>query len=180
MGNALQDQLLKSGLVNDKQLKKAQKEKRKESQQGAGKSGAGAEDRQRARQQATEKVQRDRELNRLRTEVSEQKAAAAQVKQLVEAHRVPIGEGEVPYKFADEGKVKTLHVTESVRQQIAHGRLAIVRSDGRYELVPSAVAEKIQARSAAHLILWNQPPLPVTESADDEYAAYVVPDDLIW
>ncbi len=180
MANALQDQLLKAGLVNDKQIKKAQKEQRKESRQGARQKGGAAEDRQGVRQQATEKVERDRELNRLRIEASEQKAIAAQVKQLVEAHRVPAGDGEVPYKFADEGKVKTLDVTESIRQQIVRGRLAIVRSDGRYELVPSDVAEKIRVRSATHLILWNQAPTTAADSADDEYAAYVVPDDLIW
>lgn len=181
MANALQDQLLKAGLVNDKQLKKAQKEQRRESRQGSGQQIPAADDRQRARQLAAEKLERDRELNRLRTEASEQKAVAAQVKQLVEAHRVPGSDGDVPYRFVDQGKVKTLYVTEPIRQQIARGRVAIVRSEDGYELVPPDAAEKIRARSPAHLILWNQAPLPAAGSADDdEYAAYVVPDDLIW
>lgn len=180
MANALQDQLLKAGLVNDKQLKKAQKEKRQETRQTAGRKGGISDEAALAQQRAAEKAERDRELNRQRKESMEQKAIAAQVKQLVDAHRVATGDGEVPYKFADEGKVKALYVTEAVRQQIVRGRLAIVKSDGRYELIPADTAEKVRSRGAAHLVLWNQPEPAPAASADDEYADFTVPDDLIW
>lgn len=180
MANALQHQLLKVGLVDDKQLKKAQKEKRKESQQAQGSKGGVVDGQQHARQTAKQKLERDQELNRRRSEAAALKAIAAQVRQLVEAHRVAINDGDVPYRFADEGKVKNLYVTEPARQQIARGRLAIVKSDGRYELVPSDVAEKIRSRSAAHLVLWNQAPSDSNANTDDEYAGYSVPDDLIW
>lgn len=178
MANALQDQLLKAGLVNDKQLKKAQKEKRQEVRQTAGRKGGISDDAQSAQKRAIEKAERDRKLNRQHKEALEQKAVAAQIKQLVDAHRVATGDGEVAYQFADEGKVKSLYVTEAVRRQIVRGRLAIVKSEGRYELVPADTAEKIRIRSAARVLLWNSP--EPAEDAGDEYAAYTVPDDLIW
>lgn len=180
MANALQEQLLKSGLVSEKQLKKAQKEKRKDEKVAVhGKQPQGA-CRAVLREQAEEKARRDRELNRQRAEAAEQKALAAQIRQLVDAHRVPPGDGDHPYRFADGGKVKQLYVSESIRAQIIRGRIAIVRSDDRYELVPGDVAEKIRERNPALLVLRNVPEREPAGDKSDEYSDYEVPDDLIW
>ncbi len=180
MANALQDQLLKAGLVDDRQLRKAQKEKKKESRQNAGGKGSVGEAQQRRLQLEKEKADRDRELNRIRKEAAEQKAVTAQIKQLVDAHRVAHDQGELPYKFADDGKVKTIHVSDPLRLKIVRGELAIVKSEGRYELVPADVARKIQTRCASHLILWNQSRPTNSGDVDDEYSRYTVPDDLMW
>ena len=184
MGNALRDQLLKSGLVNEKQAKKAVKEKHKEAQrqQGQGKSAAAAaEDAARARQAQAEKVERDRLLNQQRQEQAQKKALAAQVRQLVEQHRLPKEEGETPYNFADGGKVKRLYLSERLRRRVAQGQLAIVRLEPGYELVPAEVAEKIQARDAAFVVVFNAPqPAAEAAPAEDPYAKFQVPDDLVW
>jgi uncharacterized protein len=180
MANALQEQLLKAGLVNEKELKKAQKEKRKDANAASSRKESTPDRGEALRQQAQEKARRDRELNHQRTEAAAQKALAAQIRQLVAAHRVPPGEGDQPYRFADGGKVKQLYLSEAVRMQIIRGRLAIVRNDGRYDLVPAEVAEKIRERNPALVVLWNSPePAPGGDKAD-EYGAYQVPDDLIW
>lgn len=180
MANALQDQLLKAGLVSEKQLKKAQKEKRKDEAVASQQKEPAPDLPGALREQAAEKARRDRELNRQRTEAAAQKALAAQVDQLVAAHRVPTGEGDHPYRFADGGRVKQLYVSDAVRVQIVRGQLAIVRSAGRYELVPGETAAKIHERNAAAVVLWNSPESASVADSTDEYAAYQVPDDLIW
>lgn len=178
----LRDQLLKSGLVNEKQVKKAQQEKRKASQQQQGKSGTEADQNKRELQRIqAEKAERDRQLNLERAREAERKAITAQVRQLIEAHRQPKGGGEVPFNFVDGEKVKRLYLADSVRGQIARGQLAIVKLDQQYELVPAEVAEKIRQRDAGAVILQNDPARKnAPREEDDPYAAYQVPDDLLW
>lgn len=181
MGNALRDQLLKSGLVNEKQAKKAQQEKRKESRQTQNKPAAS--DAQRAEREAVAlaKIERDRALNREKQKEQNQKAQWAQIRQLVETHRVPRESGEIRFNFQDSGTVKSMYVTEETRSRLVSGRLGIVRLDGCYELVDAEVAGKIAQRDATAVVLMNSSQNSSAENEqDDPYAAYVVPDDLLW
>ena len=182
MGNALQDQLLKAGLISDKQLKKARKEKVKDERRGqtpTGSTGPAAEavDHQRLQQ---EKAARDRELNRQHQAAAQQKAALAQVRQLIEGHREKPDGGERPYHFVVDGKIKRLYVTAATTDRIAAGRLAIAMLDGRFELIPAEVAEKVRARDASSIVLWNEARTLAPEATSDEYAGYDIPDDLVW
>lgn len=182
MGNSLQDQLLKAGLVNEDQVKKANKSKsQKRHQQSKGKKKAPKKpaltpEQQRARE---EKAARDRELNERRNEARKQREIAAQVKQLVDANRHPPSdpENDVPFYFENKGKIKTLHVAPATRDMITKGKLMIVNANGRFELVPPDIAEKIRLRNPSLVI-----DLPKEEkpAEDDPYAAYQVPDDLMW
>ena len=63
MGNSLQDQLKRSGLVDDKQLKKARQEQRRARKRGQPQPGAADAARADVRQRAAEKAERDRRLN---------------------------------------------------------------------------------------------------------------------
>ena len=179
----LKDQLLKAGIVDAKQVKQAQQAVRKEQKQqrSQGKPAAAEEERQRLAQAQTEKAERDRQLNRQRQEESEQRAVLAQIRQLVEAHRLSTADGDRPFNFTDGSTVKRLHVTDAVARQLGQGRLAIVKLEGRYEVVPAEVAEKIGARQASAVILHNAPS-PATEppTEDDPYRGFEVPDDLMW
>jgi uncharacterized protein YaiL (DUF2058 family) len=181
MSNALRDQLLKAGLVNDKQVKKAVKEKRKETLQGRNNPAPLADAKLQAQKAQAEKAERDRQLNLQRKEAVEQKAIAAQVRQLIETNRRPKGDGDTPYNFVDGNKVKRIYVSDACRDQIRRGLLAIVKLNGGYELVPSEIAEKIRARDPASVVLCNDP-RGVADDAqgEDPYADYTIPDDLIW
>jgi uncharacterized protein YaiL (DUF2058 family) len=181
MANGLRDQLLKAGLVNEKQVKKAQQEKRKEQKQSQQKGGPSDEQKQRIQQAQAEKAERDRQLNLERKREQEQKAVAAQIRQLIETNRQPKGEGDTAYNFVDGNKVKRMYAADKVRAQIAKGRLAIVRLDDQYELVPPEIAEKIRQRDESAVVLLNTPQREEKQpEADDPYAAYQVPDDLMW
>jgi uncharacterized protein YaiL (DUF2058 family) len=179
LGNSFQEQLLKAGLVDDKKLKQAKKEAYKKQKQKARKHTAEAHTlaAQNARAKQTE---RDRALNRQRQQALEQKAVAAQIKQIIEHARQSRTDGDTPYHFSSEGKIHKLHVTNEQHRQLGLGQLAIVRLADAYELVPAAAAEKISQRDASHIMAWHKDSTEDEDKQEDDYAQYQVPDDLIW
>lgn len=182
MGNSLQDQLLKAGLVNEEQVKKANKSKQKQQRQQP-------KAKKKARKKPTltpeqikareEKAAHDRELNERKNEARKQREIAAQIKQLVDANRHPPSdpENDVPFYFENKGKVKTMHVAPATRDMITAGKLIIVNANGKFELVPPDIAEKIRQRNPSLVIDLPKEDKP---SEDDPYADYQVPDDLMW
>ena len=179
MSLSLRDQLLKAGLVNEKQVKQASKQQQKQ-QRLVKKGQADKDDSQReaALKAQAEKQARDQELNRQQQEKAEQKARAAQIKQLIESSRLPKLTTEDYYNFVDDKKVKRLSVNKLMRDKLSSGSLAIVRHGGGYEVIPREAALKIQERDPRRIIQLNtQTEAP---DADDPYAAYQIPDDLMW
>jgi uncharacterized protein YaiL (DUF2058 family) len=179
MSISLRDQLLKAGLVNQKQVKQVSKNQQKQKRMEHKGQVEVDDSQQRLAQEAmAEKVKRDQELNRQQQEKVEQKAKAAQVKQLIEVSRLPKLSTEDYYNFVDDKKVKRLSVNTLMRSKLSSGSLAIVRHGGAYEVIPREAALKIQERDPQRIVLLNVP----TEApdADDPYAAYQIPDDLMW
>ena len=179
MSLSLRDQLMKAGLVSEKQAKQAGKQKQK--QQRLEKKGQVEVDdaiRQAALQAQAEKAARDQALNEQQKEKAEQKARAAQIKQLIESSRLPKLQSDDYYNFVDEKKIKRIAVNAMLRDKLSRGSLAIVRHGGGYEMIPREAALRIQERDPRRVILLNTP----TEApdADDPYAAYQVADDLMW
>lgn len=179
MSLSLRDQLLKAGLVNEKQAKQATKQQQK--QQRLEKKGQVEKDnsqREAALKAQAEKQARDQELNRQQQEKAEQKARAAQVKQLIERSRLPKLTTDDYYNFVDDKKVKRISVNNLMRDKLSSGSLAIVRHGGGYEIIPREAALKIQERDPRRVVLLNTRTEEI--DADDPYAAYQVPDDLMW
>ena len=179
MGNSLQEQLLKAGLASQKKLRAVAQEKRQQAKQKGPKSPpADAAAKQQMEQAVAEKQARDRELNQQKQEAAKLKERAAQIKQVIEQHRLAPEPGEIPYNFADGKKIKTLYVNPKTQNQLVQGRWAITAYQDGYALIPSAVIEKIQQRDPAWFVLCNA--TPTEPAADDPYAQFQVPDDLIW
>ena len=179
MANSFGDQFLKAGLVNKTQLSKAEKSKiKQQKQKNKQKIEAVDEAVVAARQAAAEKAARDLELNRRQKQELERRAIQAQVRQLIELNRLPRDAGEVGYNFQDGAVIKQISVTPDVHDKLCRGLLAIVRLDGRHEIIPAVVAEKIMLRDAT-CVVSNAPSQP-GDADDDLYADYKVPDDLMW
>ena len=186
MANAFQDQLLKAGLVSKDKVNKANKSKHKQAKQQPKNKITEADERaQQIKQAALLKAERDRELNRLKVDEDNKKAIAAQIRQLVEMNHIVLGdennEGDVVYNFEDNNKIKQIHISETLRRRIINGRLAIVRLNNKYEIVPKGVADKIMQRDDSFIVVCNA----IATNAepgdeDDEYTDYKVPDDLMW
>lgn len=178
---SLADQLLKAGLVDKKQVGKAKKE-RHEKRKKANKTKQVMVDESKvaAEQAKQEKLQRDKTLNAQRQAEANQKALVAQIKQLIQVNQIDHSAGELAYNFADNGKVKTIYITDMQQKQLVKGNLAIVVLDERYQLVPAGVAEKIQQRDASYIALVNEKTATQEVDEEDPYADYEIPDDLMW
>lgn len=172
---SLKDQLLKAGLADAKKARRAEHEKRQMAKDPSAESAEALAAKVRA-----EKAEHDRALNRQQQEDKEKRAIAAQVRQLIERHRIARSGGEVAYQFTDAKKIKKLYVTAAQQAQLASGQIAIVRLGEGHELVPTVVAEKISQRDAASVVLLNTRTPAEAGAGDDPYAAYQIPDDLMW
>ena len=179
MSLSLRDQMLKAGLVNETQVKKAGKEQKR--QHRLEKKGAVEIDdtqRQAALKAMAEKLKRDQELNRQQQEGAERKAQVAQMRLLIEVARLPKLDSEDFYNFVDYKKVKRIAVNPMVRNKLVNGSLAIVKHGQGYEIIPRDVALKIQERDERRIVVLNIETEEVNE--DDPYAAFQIPDDLMW
>ena len=178
---SLRDQLLKNGLANQKQAKKAEKETNKQQyHQTKGSATADDEVKRLAEQTRLEQAERSRELNRQQREQAEAKAIQAQIRQLIAMNKINTAGADIAYQFADQNKVKGLYVTPKLQDQLIHGVIAIVREGESYALVPQQVSDKISQRDSSYIVLLNtKTQSPIAED-DDPYAAYQVPDDLMW
>jgi uncharacterized protein len=179
MSSSLRDQLLKAGLVTEKQVKQAsQQQHRQPKKQSAG---ATPSAQTKAAQEAqAAKQTRDRELNRQRQEQAEQKARQAQIKQLIEQNGLPKVESDEYFNFVDRGKVRRVSVNAELRERLNRGEVAIVRCEGHYSLIPASLVPRVRERDE-RAIVWthNVVPEPVA-IPDDPYKDFVVPDDLKW
>jgi uncharacterized protein YaiL (DUF2058 family) len=179
---SLQEQLLKSGLVSTGQARAVKAEK----QQHHNKVATTDEAKGLAQKAQLEQAERDRELNQRHQQKEERKQLAAQVKQLIEQHRLPKDktladqfDDSLAYHFTDNNKVKALYVLKATREQITQGQLAIVKLGKQYEIIPAEIAVKIKARGALSVIVFNEP-TGLIDNKEDPYAAYQIPDDLTW
>jgi len=181
MGNTLFDQLKKTGLVDKNKANKIKQDKYKNKKQKK-KGGASQqldESKLLAKKTLAENTERDRKINLQKKEQADQKAIAAQIRQLIETHSVQDQDGEITYNFTDMGMVKHIYVSEQGYKLLMSGRLAIAKLAGGYELVPKPVAEKIKQRDADSIITAEHN-TEVKLDEDDPYADYAIPDDLMW
>ena len=185
MSMSLREQLLKAGLVTEKQVKQADQSQRHQQKQQPkrGKNAPAPELTPAAKQAQAAKAARDSELNRRQQEKAEAKARTAALRQLIEQHRVPRVESDDYYNFVDGAKIRRIAVDADQRRRILNGDLIIVRCEGRYNLVPPDAAARIRERDDRAVL---PPPTATTTTAadeqatDDPYKDYVVPDDLTW
>ena len=179
---SLQDQLLKAGLIDKKTAKKVGKEKRKQDKV-AKKTGENqqSEASLAAERARAEKIARDRALNAEREATQQQKAIAAQIKQMIEHNKQPKGSNgkdDVAYHFTFDKKVKKLYVSAAVQEHLTAGRLMIVGEGEHFELVPRVIADKIAERNPNMVV--QAPETSTALEEDDPYAEYQIPDDLMW
>lgn len=181
MGNAFQDQFLKAGVVTKQQVKKAQSAKNKKSKQKRSKKEKVVdENKLKAQQAAKEKAAADRELNRKKEEQARQKAISAEIDQLISKNCLKRDneECDIAYNFEHRKKVNRVYVNQEMKQDIINGKLGIARIEGRYELVPQPIAEKIQQRNDKRVVVFEKEDEVIDEN--DPYAEFQVPDDLVW
>ena len=181
---SLRDQLLKAGLVNEQQVKEAERQAQRKQYQGqkhqprARRNGPSPQEIA-AKKHAEAKAVRDQELNRKSQEKAQRKALYAQIRELVTQNRIVRPDVEETYNFIDGGKVRRIRADAALRERITRGDVMLVRCEGRYELVLPDIAEKIRERDARAVVAQTQP-AAAAEVVDEAYKDFVVPDDLMW
>jgi uncharacterized protein YaiL (DUF2058 family) len=186
MGKTFQEQLLQLGLVDNKKINDAKKNKH-QARKKKGKVRQGVEvideNAVLARQAAEKKKARTRELNRQRDAKLQKRAEEGRIRQLIEQHRLEKDDKGVPFRFTVSGKIHRVFVSKETALELGDGRLGIVENRGgavRFEVLPRKAIEKIQQiNSAVYTSLISASPQAETD-ADDPYAEYKVPDDLDW
>ena len=99
---SLQDQLLKSGMVNSQKAKQVRKQKQKQNKKARQENEVIVDEvKEAARQAQQDKAEKDREINRQNQIAADQKAITAQIRQLINDHKLDRATGEVGFQFTD-------------------------------------------------------------------------------
>ena len=180
MSSTLREQLLKAGLVTEKQVRTTEQQQHKQQRPPqARKQPPQKTEQQRAAEQArAAKAARDAELNRQRELNAQAKARAAEIRQLIEQHKLPKVDSEDRFNFVHGSKLRFIAVDAALRDGINNGTVCIVRFEGKSDVVPAAIADRIRERDARVVISLKDEPAKVDEN--DPYKDFVVPDDLKW
>ena len=182
MSMSLRDQLIQAGLGTKKQAKEATQPKKAPSRH---QPPPISPEKLAAQKAAAAKSARDQELNRRQQEKAAAKARRAEVKQLIEQHRLPPVVSEEYFNFADGNRLSRLAVNPALREQLIKGTVVIVRYEGHYAVVPESAVARIRERDE-HAIVTHEtaataaPAAAASADSDDPYKDFVVPDDLVW
>lgn len=182
MSSSLQDQLLSAGLISKDQVRKNQSKKRRKKGQMRVVDPETQERQAVAAANAQREKERAQELNQQREQARKAQQQADRIRQILTSRGLPkagVNDDTTRFNFQLDKRVHGLHVTAEQRSKLVKGALGIVHFDGSYHLLPLEHAQRIQELSPQRVWIGG-PDDDTPKSEDDPYAAYEVPDDLIW
>ncbi len=174
--NALQAQLLKAGLVDNKKAKKLSKQAVHEKRTG---DGSEAEIKANIEKAKQEKLAKDHAIEQEKKAILQEKELKAAIMQMIQQHKIRDTDGEISYQFIDE-KIKKIYLNQQIYNALVAGSLVIARDNESYAILPKALADRINAKMEGFIIVNNSEKNEKTTDEEDPYAAYVIPDDLMW
>ena len=174
--NALQAQLLKAGLVDNKKEKKLSKQAVHEQRTGESKD---AEVKAKIAQAQQEKLAKDQAIEQEKKAALQEKELKAAIMQMIHQYKIRDTDGEVVYQFLD-GKIKKVYINQQIYNALVAGSLVIAKENHSYAFLPKALAERINLKMEGFIIVNNAEKNEATTDEEDPYAAYVIPDDLMW
>lgn len=157
---SLQEELMKSRLVDKKQRKKAAHEKRVH-QSEVGREGLKAEkleQERRLKAQAEEKRKKDQELDAQRQKTREAEAGESRVKSLISEATLQGTGGSRRFSYVNRNnRVPFLEVSDDVARRLTRGEMAIIETeDGKVGLVPGKAAREIEELDKEIVRFWNR------------------------
>jgi len=178
---SLQDQLMKSGLINKQKAKQAQTEKRRKAKQKKKKGSVEISEAQLAiNAQKEQQKQEDLAKNQAVQAALDERAAHGKLIQMIAQHCEKGYQGEIDYHFTYDNKVKRIAINDSTQQSLINGRLAICVLNEEFYLINKEATEKLAEIDASVLVALHEK-VDITEvDEDDPYAEFAIPDDLIW
>jgi hypothetical protein len=182
MSNSLRDQLLKAGLIPQKQVEKAKthpqkpvnpappKEKQadrrvKNPQQHRTSTPANPPVRKeqsdleqfyKARNEI-ERAERAEEERRQRETAARRKQVREQTRALISENLKNVDDADIRYNFVISDNIKYLYVTEQQQAELADGTLAITFMDGKRCLISAQIAQQLRELDPDKIVIINQP-----------------------
>ncbi|MFC6166480.1 DUF2058 domain-containing protein [Acinetobacter terrestris] len=175
--NALQAQLLKAGLVDNKKAKKLSKQAVHEQRTGQSNE---AELKAKIAQDKQKKLAKDQALDLEKKRLLQGKELKAAIIQMINQHKIRDIDGEVSYQFIDESKIKKIYLNQQIYNALVSGSLVIAKESEGYAVLPKALADRINDKMEGFIIVNNSEKNEQITDEEDPYAAYVIPDDLMW
>ena len=177
---SLQDQLMKSGLINKQKAKQAQTEKRRKNKQKK-KKGHVEESVLQQTINDHKELQKQQDLAKNRETQAQLDARAAHGKliQMIAQHCEKNYQGELDYHFTYANKVKRIALNEETQRKLSVGLLAICVLNDEFYLINKEAANKLTEIDSSVLVALHEK-VDISEAEDDPYAEFAIPDDLIW
>lgn len=122
----------------------------------------------RARHEREERLRLEREAQERARDKRERRAKLAE---LLEGKSLNASDADLARNFSHGAKIRRIYVTAEQLPKLNAGELGVVQKDGRYLLVPRAIALEVQALLPEAMVLLPDPNAP----AEDD-----IPPDLIW
>ncbi len=177
MSDSLRDQLIAAGYKAPKQEKKKQSQhKKKSKKRPAGKPASSA-----GKSRPPQKEKKNKQPGVPdEAAIAERKKLKAEIKALIDEHKVAEWKGEIAYRYLVDSRIRELYVTSEIQERLASRELAITRLNGDTYLVPRETALSIKKINPQWSVFnLEEQPSASSEEAE-EYSAYKVPDDLKW
>lgn len=169
---SLRDQLLKSGLANKKQVKKAENAaKKKQHHNQKGKKAKKSDQppanddelKQEIERQRQAQKERDRQLNLQREQERREREKASQAGELIVSRDCRDRRADTsPYYFVTPQKtIHAIEVTEKQQEKLAAGKMGIATlQDEDYYLLSAEDCTRVQALKADFIVCWHREPEP--------------------
>lgn len=175
--NALQAQLLKAGLVDNKKAKKLSKQAVHEKRTG---DSTEAEIKAKIEQDKQQKLAKDQAIELEKKAALQEKELKAAIIQMINQHKIRDTDGDAVYQFIDDSKIKKVYLNQQIYNALVAGSLVIARESDSYVFLPKALGDRINAKMQGFIIVNNSEKNEQITDEEDPYAAYVIPDDLMW
>ncbi|MGF1547829.1 MAG: DUF2058 family protein [Thiotrichales bacterium] len=206
MKNALQEQLLKAGLITQEQLEQAAAKPRPKDSSRPAQQRSQAKSPPNPRKQAkpaprpaaprpvvapprpaddlkaayAAKAKAEQEEAQRKAELAAlRKANKPKLATLIQAHTLNAADADVPFQFQVGTNIKRIYVTEVQRTQLLAGDLVITFLEGKRCIIPSAICAQILELDPKKILITQKSDIEAARG-DDPYAEYEVPDDLVW
>jgi uncharacterized protein YaiL (DUF2058 family) len=181
---SLQDQLLKAGLTTKQKARQANTSQRKTNKQK--RSGVAKDEslqdqvKQDLAKAQKEKLAKDAALNEEKKQQLANKEKTLRIQQILEHHQIKNVNGETEYNFTFNSKIKKLFVNALTHRALVNGRLAVCGLVEQSYLVTAETAEKLATLDPSVILVQNDKVESDEVAADDPYADYQIPDDMMW
>ena len=99
---------------------------------------------------------------------------------MISHHKIKETDGDVTYQFIDDSKIKKVYINQQIYNALVSGSLVVAKDHDRYAFLPKALAERINEKLTGFILVNNSENTAEVTDEEDPYAAYVIPDDLMW